>query len=251
MTYEAETPGAYGGGAAREPLILLPGVLNDADLWAAQAADLADVAEVWVPAMTGHDNLPDLAAEILAAAPPRFALCGLSMGGYTAFEIWRQAPTRVTRLALADTTARPDTKHTQQRRRGLISLAQKGAFQGVTPRLLPSLIAAAHLEDSDLTGRIHAMARRIGRDGFIRQQQAIMARPDNRDLMPDIRVPALVICGREDQLTPPSQAQEMAAALPDADLAVLVHAGHLAPMERPAAVSRALRGWLARPARDA
>jgi len=232
--------------SARSPLLLLPGVLNDAELWAHQVEGLADLAEIQVPPVAGHDNLPDLAAEILAGAPPRFALAGLSMGGYTAFEILRQAPERVTRLALLDTTARPDTKHAAQRRRGLVALAQKGQFRGVTPRLLPSLIAAARLGDTALTERIFEMSERIGRDGFIRQQEAIIARPDSRALLPDIRVPALVVCGREDQLTPPARAEEMAATLPDADLLVLAGAGHLAPLERPAAVIQALRTWMTR-----
>lgn len=229
-----------------EPLLLLPGLLNDSDLWAQQIADLGDRTEVRVADTSSHDNLPDIARAILADAPPRFSLAGLSMGGYVAFEILRQASERVARLSLIDTTARPDTEDTQSRRRGLIELAQKGRFKGVTPQLLPNLMSRRHLENAALTQRVYDMAERVGRDGFIRQQHAIMARPDSRPLLPEIGAPTLVICGREDSLTPPDRAEEMAAGIPGADLLILGGAGHLTPIERPFAVSRALRGWLDR-----
>jgi pimeloyl-ACP methyl ester carboxylesterase len=153
----------------------------------------------------------------------------------------------VTRLALVDTTARPDTEEATSRRRGFIELARKGKFKGVTPRLLPTLLSERHQHDAALTERVYAMAERIGRDGFIQQQHAIMARPDSRPLLPEIAVPTLVACGREDALTPPERAEEMAAAVPDADLLVLSGAGHLAPMERPRALTHAMRQWLTRP----
>jgi pimeloyl-ACP methyl ester carboxylesterase len=158
----------------------------------------------------------------------------------------RQAPHRVERLALLDTTARPDTPEQSRRRRGLIELARKGNFKGVTPRLLPLLIAERFLEDASLTGAVMAMADRIGRDAFLRQQQAIMGRPDSRPDLPDYRLPVLILCGREDALTPLDRHEEMAAAIPDADLLVLGGCGHLSALERPAAVSAALRSWLTR-----
>lgn len=236
------------GDIARErmPLVLLPGVLNDGDLWAHQVKHLASIAEPIVGDTSSHDSLPALAEAVLARSPRRFALAGLSMGGYLAFEILRQAPERVLRLALVDTSARPDTKERKRHRRGLVELAEKGQFRGVTPRMLPLLIARRHLENEALTGRVYAMAERVGRDGFIRQELAVMERPDSRPMLPEIKVPTIVICGREDTLTPPARAEEMAAAIPGADLLVVSGAGHLAPMERPYAVTRALRGWLQR-----
>lgn len=236
----------HAGGPEKPPLLLLPGLLNDADLWAHQIANLFDLAAIQVPDTSSHHKLPAIARTILANAPPRFAVAGLSMGGYVAFELLRQAPARISGLALIDTTARPDTEEAMSRRRGLIELAQKGKFKGVTPRLLPSLLAEPHQSNEDMTGRIYAMAERVGRDGFIRQQHAIMARPDSRPLLPHIEVPTLVLCGRQDTLTPPDRAEEMAAGLPDADLVVLAGTGHLAPLERPAAVTEALRTWLRR-----
>lgn len=244
MVDPAETQ--EGGGSERIPLLLLPGVLNDGDLWAHQAKQLAGIAEVSVGDTTTHADLGELAAAILAAAPPRFALAGLSMGGYVAFEMLRQAPERVLRLALVDTSARPDTQERKRHRRSLVALAERGQFRGVTPRMLPWLIAERHLENQALTERVYAMASRVGRDGFINQETSIMERPDSRPLLPEIKVPTIVVCGRDDQLTPSARSEEMAAAIPGADLLVVAGAGHLAPMERPFAVTRALRGWLQR-----
>jgi pimeloyl-ACP methyl ester carboxylesterase len=230
--------------AERQELVLLPGLLCDAALWRAQVAALADVAACRVADVTGHDSMAELAQAVLAAAPPRFALAGLSMGGYVAQEVVRQAPERVTRLALLDTSARADTDEQRSRRRGLIELAQKGRFKGVTPRLLPQLVAKERLADEELVDTVLGMAARVGRDGFLRQQKAILGRPDGRDDLARIRVPTLVACGREDVLTPLALHEEMASLIPGARLVVFERAGHLPPLERPDAVNEALLAWL-------
>lgn len=230
------------------PLVLLPGLLCDAALWQPQVEGLADLADCRVADLSRHQSVAELAAAALERAPPRFALAGLSMGGYVAFEILRQAPERVARLALLDTTARADSPEQSRRRRGLIQLAEKGNFKGVTPRLLPLLIAERFLEDDALTSVIIGMAGRIGRDAFLNQQKAIMSRPDSRTELPGIKIPTLILCGREDALTPPDRHEEMAEAIPDADLVVLGGCGHLSTLERPAEVTTALRAWLQRPA---
>jgi len=226
------------------PLALLPGLLLDGALWRVQVGDLADMADCWVADLSTQDSVAAMAADVLAAMPDRFALAALSMGGYVAFEILRQAPSRVTALALLDTTARPDTAEQTARRRGLIELAQKGTFKGVTRRLLPMLIHADRLADTALTDEVMAMAERIGRDGFLRQQKAIMARPDSRQLLPGIDCPTLVLCGREDALTPLAWHEEMAGAIAGARMVVVDSCGHLSPLERPAEVTAALRQWL-------
>ena len=129
----------------------------------------------------------------------------------------RQAPERVTRLALLDTQARADTPEATARRRGLIELAQKGEFKGVTSRLLPLLIHPSRLADEHLTGIVRAMAEDTGKEAFLRQQRAIMGRPDSRPSLPAIACPTLVLCGREDALTPLDLHLEMAAADPRRD----------------------------------
>jgi pimeloyl-ACP methyl ester carboxylesterase len=228
------------------PLVLLPGLLCDRRLFGPQLPALAAGGRrVLVPDPTGEDTIEALAARVVAGAPSEpFALCGLSMGGYVAQEVVRQAPDRVARLALLDTRARADSPEEGARRRGLIELAERGEFRGVTPRLLPLLVHRERLADGPLTGLVLAMAAAVGRDAFVRQQRAIMARRDYRPLLPAIRVPTLVLCGREDAITPPEMHLELAAAIPDATLVVVPNCGHLAPLERPAAVTAQLLAWL-------
>ena len=231
--------------SARIPLLLLPGLLCDHALWECQTRHLADVASVEVANLAGHDSIAALAADALAAmAPPRFALAGLSMGGYVAMEILRRAPERVIKLALLDTTARPDTPDQLSRRRGLIQLARSGKFRGVTPRLLPLLIHPDRQFETALTATVMTMAERVGQEAFIRHQTAIMGRPDSRPGLPAITCPTLVIGGREDALTPPPLLAEIAAAIPGARHVVIEDCGHLPPLERPHAASALLRQWL-------
>ncbi len=224
------------------PLILLPGLLCDATLWRHQRENLADLADIAVADLTGHDSFAALADMVLAAAPARFALAGLSMGGYVAQEIMRRAPERVLRLALLDSSARGDEAAQARRRRGLIELAGRGRFKGVTPRLLPMLIHPDRLQDEALT--VAVMAAAVGRDAFLNQQQAFLGRADGRGDLANIRCPTLVLCGRQDALTPPKLHEEMTAAIPDATLVVIENCGHLSTMEAPEAVTRAMRDWL-------
>ncbi|MEX0759412.1 MAG: alpha/beta fold hydrolase [Tistlia sp.] len=228
------------------PLALLPGLLLDRRLWRHQEAALADLAETWVADFDGLDSVEAMAERVLAAMPERFALCGLSMGGYVALSVARLAPGRVERLCLMDTRAAPDSPEVTARRRGLLELAQKGQFKGVTPKLLPLLVHPDRLEDAALTGDLMAQAERIGRDGFTRQQTAIMNRPDARPWLAGIRCPTLVMVGRQDALTPLENATELAAGIPDSRLVVVEDCGHLPPLERPEETSRQLRQWLLR-----
>lgn len=227
-----------------DPILLLPGLLCDHRLWAAQLPALEARGEVQIGDLTAADSMTALSDRVLATAPARFALAGLSMGGYVAFEILRRAPERVTRLALVDTQARPDSKEGKARRRGLMQLAEKGEFKGVTPRLLPLFLGPDALEDPQITGTVQAMAESTGKDAFLRQQTAIMGRPDSRPDLPAIACPTLVLAGREDQITPPELQLEMAAAIPAATLVLIANSGHLAPLERPDAVTRQLLAWL-------
>src|SRR5580704_15765607 len=181
--------------AGKIPLVLLPGLLCDAALWAPQVAALSDIADPSVADLSRDDSLAGMARRVLSAAPARFALAGLSMGGYVAQEIMRRSPERVTRLALLDTSARADTLERAAQRRGFIELAHKGQFKGIQPRMLPVYLHPDHLQDKAITDAVLAMAERIGKDAFLRQQQAIMNRPDGREDLKRIAVPTLVLCG--------------------------------------------------------
>ncbi|WP_431856365.1 alpha/beta fold hydrolase [Azospirillum sp.] len=229
---------------SKPTLILLPGMPLDAALWTHQTDHLAEVAEVRVGDLTAHDSMADLARAVLAAAPRRFALAGLSMGGYLAFEILRQAPERVTKLALLDTSARADTPEQTANRRQAVELARQGKYRQVIAGNLPRLLHPAHAEDRTLVESVYAQAERIGADAYVRQQTAIMNRSDSRPGLSAIRCPTLVLCGRQDAITPPEVHVEMADAIPGARFVPVEDAGHLAPMERPQAVTALLREWL-------
>ena len=230
--------------AAPTPLVLLPGLLLDEALWTHQRTALADIANVTVGDLTKHDSVAGMARSVLAGAPPSFALAALSMGGYVAFEIMRQAPERVTRLALLDTSARPDTPEQTANRRNLMQMCEKGEFKGVTRRLLPQWIHPSRVDDASVADVVLSMTSRVGRDSFISQQTAIIGRPDSRPGLSHIYCPTLVLCGREDRATPVELHREMAADIENARLVIVPECGHLSPLERPEAVNAAFRLWL-------
>lgn len=229
---------------SRVSLLLLPGLLCDATLWQVQARALAALADVTIADLTLDDSVEAMARRALRGMPDRFALAGLSMGGYVAFAILRLAAERVERLCLFDTSARPDTPEQARRRRGLMALTRQGRFKGVTPRLLPLLVHPDRLSDAALTGEVMAMAERVGRDAFLRQQAAILGRPDSRPDLPRWSMPAHVVVGEADQLTPPDCAREMAVLLPASRLTTLPGCGHLPPLEQPEATTAILHDWL-------
>lgn len=164
--------------------------------------------------------------------------------GYVALEVIRQAPHRVALLALLDTKAGLDTPDETSRRRGLIELSQKGKFRGVTRLLLPTLVHEDALENAAITEPIVAMAQACGQEVFVRQQTAIMSRPDSVPGLPRIACTTLVLCGREDQRTPLAHHELMARSIHSASLTVIDGCGHLPPLEKPDAVNQALRTWL-------
>lgn len=230
----------------KAPLLFLPGLLCDARLWRDQAAALSDIADPLIADLTLDDSMAAMAARILATAPERFALAALSMGGYVAFEILRQAPERVARLALIDTAASPDSpKRAAARRMGLASL-KSGRFLGVTNRLLPQLIHERHLH-GDVAHAVQDMAQRLGAEAYIRQQTAILGRPDSCPVLPRINVPTLIGVGDSDVMTPPSEAAAMHAAIAGSRYHVFSQCGHLPPLESPDETTRLLRAWLEQP----
>ncbi|MFO0997049.1 MAG: alpha/beta fold hydrolase [Alphaproteobacteria bacterium] len=230
--------------ADRIPLVLVPGTLCDGALWHHQVEHLGEVAHVTVADHTRHDTMPAIARAILDEAPQRFALAGLSMGGFVALEIMRQAPQRVARLALFDTTARADTPEQAQRRADFIALVERGNFKGVTPRMLPLFIHPDRLADEALCRSITAMGERVGAAAYLRQQNANRTRTDHRATLGTIACPTLVVCGRQDRLLPLDLSEEIARGIPNATLVVIEDCGHLPTMERPQAATALLRYWL-------
>ncbi|HWQ38258.1 MAG TPA: alpha/beta fold hydrolase [Burkholderiales bacterium] len=230
----------------KQPLVLIPGLLCDAALWGPQVAALGDIADVWIPDLRTQSSIREMAEAVLREAPfQRFALAGLSMGGYVAMEIMRRAARRVPRLALLDTRATPDTPEETGRRLELIRLARtERGFTPVTSRMLPLLVHPSRVGDASLVRIIRDMAERTGIDAFVRQQAAIIHRPDSRPDLKAIGCPTLVLCGREDAITALASHEEMARLIPGARLHVVEVCGHLSTLERPEQVNRALRDWL-------
>lgn len=225
-------------------LVLVPGLLCSDTLWTAQREGLADIADIIVADITRDDTMDGMAQRILDGVNGSFSLAGLSMGGYVAFEVMRRAPRRVDRLALLDTGARADTLEQTTRRRDLIELADQGEFKAVSPKLLPLLIHLDRLSDAALVAEILAMADSVGKDAFLRQQNAIMRRADSRPGLSAIECPTLVVCGREDVLTPPDLSVEIAGLIPGAELVLVEDCGHLSTMECPEEINAALRNWM-------
>ena len=225
-------------------LILVPGLLCDPDLWAHQTEHLADLADVQVADITGGGSVDDLAQQVLAEAPDTFALAGLSMGGYVVEAIMRAAPERVERLALLDTSGRADTDEQKEMRKNLLEASQSGGLEALTSVLLPAFVHPDRLGDTALVERIDAMTRRVGVEVFREQLPAIMNRPDSRPDFANYDLPTLVLCGRQDALTPLERHEEMAELIPGAKLAIIEECGHLTTMERPQATTALLRHWL-------
>lgn len=229
----------------KEPLVLVPGLSCNAALYAPQWPALADGRPILVADHASDGTLSAIAKRLLGAAPPRFALCGLSMGGYVAFEVLRQAPERVTRLALLDTSAKPATPETNVPREQMIALAEKGAFDNVTTLLWQKLVAPVRLTDEPLRLLVRQMADEVGAEGFVRQQKAIMQRPDSRPVLTRLSIPTLVLVGEEDEITPVAEAQEMVKVSEGrAHLAIVPGCGHLSTLEEPEAVTAELLRWL-------
>jgi pimeloyl-ACP methyl ester carboxylesterase len=224
--------------------MLVPGLNCTAALYGPQLGRLGQGRALIVADHRSHDSLAGIAAAALRDAPPRFALCGLSMGGYIAFEMWRQAPGRITRLALLDTSARGATETSNGPRRQMMALAKKGLFPEVVGLLWQKLVAPSRLSDATLRATVAAMAEETGPGTFIRQQQAIMGRPDSVSLLGRINVPTLVLVGAEDQITTPDHAREMAEGIPGASLEIIPGCGHLSTLEAPEECSRQLLRWL-------
>jgi pimeloyl-ACP methyl ester carboxylesterase len=230
----------------KQGLVLVPGLLCDELMWQGQLTALAAAADCWVADHTRSETMAEVAADVLRDAPfEKFALAGLSMGGYVVLEMMRQAAHRVQRLALLDTTARSDTAEQTRKRRDFISLAERGRFLGITDVLLPLLIHPSQLANRELASTIRKMAKNTGRDAFIRQERAIISRSDSLPLLSRIACPTLVMCGRQDALTPLALHEELAAGISGSRLEIVEECGHLSTMERPAETSAAIGRWLA------
>jgi len=226
------------------PIVLVPGMLCSAEVFAPQVAALWPYGPVTVASTLTGTTIPELADAILASAPPRFALAGISMGGYICLELMRQAPERVSRLALLDTSARPDTAEQIALRRALVAQARTEDFETLLGQAFSMILHPAHQDDPVLRATNMRMGLAVGVEGYARQVEAIIARVDSRPSLAEIKVPTLVLVGDQDPVTPPHLAEELARGIPGARLVIVPRCGHGATLEQPEAVNRALVQWL-------
>lgn len=227
------------------PIVLVPGLTCTARLYAEQIPSLWQFGPVMIADHRRDDSMAAIARRILAAAPPRFALAGLSMGGYIAFEIMRQAAARVAKLALLDTGSRADTAEQTERRQVLMALAKEGRFAEIPEQAFPVYVHRNRHGDAALKQVVREMAEATGVEAYLRQQQAILSRPDSRGGLGAISCPTLVLVGEGDEATPPDLAREIAAGIPGSRLVTIPDSGHLSTLEQPEAVNRALLEWIA------
>jgi len=226
------------------PLVLIPGMMCDARLFMPQIAAFSGSRDLHLATITDHDRVEALAGAVLANAPPRFALCGLSMGGIVAMEILRQASDRVDRIALLDTNPLAESEAVKVRRLPQMQAVQEGRLVSVMrDEMKPNYL-------TDGPGRQQVldvcmdMALGLGPHVFLRQSRALMDRPDQSETLRGADLPALVLCGRDDVLCPVERHELMAELIPGARLEIIENAGHLPVLEQPEATNAALIRWL-------
>lgn len=226
------------------PILLVPGLNCTAEIYANQVPALWQYGPITIANHAEGSSMQQIAASILRDAPPAFALVGFSMGGYLAFEMLRQARGRVLKLALLDTSARPDTPEASEKRRAAITLTEHGKFNLAVAQSFPNAVHPDHVGDAGLKALHVRMATANGGETYVRQQTAIIDRPDSRPELKAIDVPTLVVVGDKDAITVPDAAREMAAGITDAKLVVVPRAGHMALVEQHGMVTAAMAEWL-------
>ena len=226
-------------------VVMVPGYLLDRRLWNPVIHRLGSSADVSVPDLRPFDSVDAMAEHVLKHAPPRFVLTGLSMGGYVGLTIMRRAPERVQALALLNTQAGVDQPTTLERREKLRTLVESGGLEKAKESLKPLMLAPEHLAlGHPARTALDAMYADCDAGVFLRHQNALNRRRDNRDVLPTINCPTLVLGSRQDALTPPAIQQAMAEIIPSARLVILEYSGHLSPLARPDAVAETFATWL-------
>jgi pimeloyl-ACP methyl ester carboxylesterase len=229
---------------AKPVLMLLPGLMCDAAVWAEQAAAFGADHEVLIPNFFGLDSFDSMARAALALTDKPFALAGHSMGGRAAMHLAHLAPERVQRLALLDTGAHLPTPREAESRQVLLDLAEAKGVEALIQAWLPPMLAPHRRDDTALWERIAAMLRRAGVETYRGQVRALLNRPDGFAELARVKVPTAFITGQLDGWSPPDQHAEMQAHVPGSTLTIIEDCGHMAPLEAPAAVNQALAQWL-------
>ncbi|MDH2401810.1 alpha/beta fold hydrolase [Bradyrhizobium sp. SSUT18] len=225
---------------SKHHVIFVPGMASDGRLWQPVIDQVSDIVEPTIARCSG-ESIADFADEILTDAPARFVIAGISMGGYVALEVALRGDARLAGVALLNTNARPASPLQVQRSNAFVDDAKRGLFDTVADKLAET-VAGGKAEVATLAA---AMARKVGVDGYLRLQRAVLDRLDRRRELRGIALPTLVIAGDEDRISAPSLANEIARSVPGAELEIFP-CGHLSTIEVPEMVSASLRDWLSR-----
>jgi pimeloyl-ACP methyl ester carboxylesterase len=228
----------------RIPLVILPAFMSTRTLWEPQINALSDIADITFVDITPYDSVAKMADAVLDQAPDRFAYAGLSLGGFTAFEILRRAPERITRLALVSTSARDDAPERSAARKTVIDAVRTGGLDVMVDGFLKVLQPPDQPWPAETVEKVKEMVHEAGEDCFFRQQNAMATRPDSRSILGSITCPTIVVHGKDDQSWPFENGEELARLIPDARLEVIENAGHFPTLSQPNAVSSAMRRWL-------
>lgn len=227
-------------------LVFLPGLATDAVIWHAQLAAMPPHIHAVVSDVHARQTtLQEMAATLLAEHPGELILCGASLGGKLAMEAVRQAPQRIKGLALLGTNARPETEAMRSLREAAIDMFAQGRVKTLLTVNLPNAFHPSRVQDSVLLQTYLDVVLRAGAEQLIRQNRALMERPDARLHLGEVKCPTLVLCGDSDRLTPPDCSREIAELIPGAQLVLIPECGHMLTMERPQEVNAALLAWLA------
>ncbi|MEG3179544.1 alpha/beta fold hydrolase [Sphingomonas sp. LT1P40] len=224
------------------PLVLLPGLICNANIFAAQTAVFPG-AIAW-NGYRDSSSLTDMAQQLLDDGPERMSLLGHSMGARVALEVFRQAPHRVERLALVSTGTHPVQPGEAEKRHALLALGRAGGMEALVDRWLPPMVAPGRRDRGELIAQLRQMCIEAGVDTFAAQVEALLSRPPLDDLLPQIDCPTLVAVGALDVWSPPDQHAAIASAIPHARLAVVADSGHMLPAEQPTALNRHIVEWL-------
>jgi len=226
------------------PLYLLPGLMCDDRIWAAQVVALAEYSPVAVGGYGDARSLETMARRVLASAPQKISLAGHSMGGRVALEIFRLAPERIERLALLDTGVHPVVPGEREKRMALLELGRREGIEALVDAWLLPMLHPDRRRDADFVAPLREMCMKGGIARFENQVTALLERPDASALLAAIRCPALVGVGSDDAWASVEQHRAMAAAIAGAKLVIFPRAGHMTPVEAPGEVTAALHDWL-------
>ncbi|MEM1214325.1 MAG: alpha/beta hydrolase [Bacteroidota bacterium] len=228
-----------------ETLAMIPGTLCDGLLFAPQVTGLRDIFLPKVVSNSSADQLTDVANNILAELPTRFSVMGLSYGGILAFELWRQAPDRINRMILLNTTHLRPSEPTIIAQQRFVGMSQLGLFENITTdHLTDKMLHPDHAQQPALRQTVLQMTRNVGPEAFVRQIKAQQGRPDSTPDLPTITCPTLIIVGQEDVVCPPALHEQMAAAIPNATLHLIERCGHLSTLEQPTTVNTLIKNWV-------